>query len=227
VTARHDFWNISLSAMAMTTWLFGDHQLLTDVPVVRDALAQAYGESALPAPSSLQAVVQGATVMLSWVNPAAVLIALQLEVGSGPGLSNLYVATMPAASTQLTVADVPAGTYFVRLRAIGPAGRSAPSNEVTVTVGGCQTPGAPSPPAFTLVAPGTVRLSWSAVAGAQSYVIEAGSSPGAADLAILDTGSSQPLLQASAPPGVYYVRVRARNACGVGPASSEAIVTVP
>jgi hypothetical protein len=48
-------------------------------------------------------------------------------------------------------------------------------------------------------------------------VIEAGSQPGASDLVNVDTRSLDTSISGTAPPGTYYVRVRGRNACGLGP----------
>lgn len=42
VTARHDFWNLSLSTMAMTSYLYGDNAFLTRLPEVKAALAEMY-----------------------------------------------------------------------------------------------------------------------------------------------------------------------------------------
>ena len=50
---------------------------------------------------------------------------------------------------------------------------------------------------------------------------------GAANLAVIDTGGAVLSLSANAPPGRYFVRVKARTACGAGPASNEVIVNVP
>jgi predicted phage tail protein len=41
----------------------------------------------------------------------------------------------------------------------------------------------------------------------------------------MDSGSLA-RLTATAPPGTYYVRVRARNACGTSPASNEIVIVV-
>ena len=60
---------------------------------------------------------------------------------------------------------------------------------------------------------GDVNLSWSAPNGGPppaGYVIEAGSAPGLADLASLNVGNVTSFTT-TAPPGVYYVRVRAVN----------------
>jgi len=71
-------------------------------------------------------------------------------------------------------------------------------------------------------------LSWAApIAGgtADSYVLEAGTASGLANLARLSVGGNS--FQAlGVPPGTYYLRVRAVNRVGVGPASAEVIVVV-
>jgi hypothetical protein len=75
----------------------------------------------------------------------------------------------------------------------------------------------------------SVSLGWQAPAGSppSSYVIEAGSSPGASNIAVFDTGNnSTGILVNSVPNGTYYVRVRGRDAAGVGPASNEIVVVV-
>jgi hypothetical protein len=71
-----------------------------------------------------------------------------------------------------------------------------------------------------------VQLAWDAAAGADSYVIEAGSGPGLANLAAFDTQSGATTFSTSAPNGRYYVRVRARNEGGPGPASNEIVIVV-
>src|SRR5207253_1386103 len=70
----------------------------------------------------------------------------------------------------------------------------------------------------------TVSLTWSAVAGAVSYDVEAGSSTGLADLAVVNTTALG--LTATPGNGTYYVRVRARNAAGVSAPSNEIIITI-
>jgi hypothetical protein len=60
-----------------------------------------------------------------------------------------------------------------------------------------------------------------------SYVLAAGTQPGLSNLVVFDTGSTAQSLGAPAPPGVYYLRAAARNACGIGGASNEVVVVVP
>jgi hypothetical protein len=88
-----------------------------------------------PASPQLQAPsVAGGSVTLSWMLPAGVTMGTVVEAGSAPGLSNLAALPVAAGSTAVTVPNVPAGTYYVRLRALNAAGPSAPSNEITVVV---------------------------------------------------------------------------------------------
>jgi hypothetical protein len=55
-----------------------------------------------------------------------------LEVGAAPGCTDLTVELGP--DTTEAFADVPRGTYYVRVRAANYTGVSAPSNEVIVAV---------------------------------------------------------------------------------------------
>ncbi len=75
-----------------------------------------------------------------------------------------------------------------------------------------------------------VTITWAATTGTEvptTYVIEAGSAPGQNNQGTFVTPGTASSFQRQAPPGTYYVRVFARNACGTSPASSEIIVTVP
>ena len=68
-------------------------------------------------------------------------------------------------------------------------------------------------------------LSWAGVAGATDYVIEVGSSSGGADILVAPVGNVT-TISTVADPRVYYVRVRARNACGSSAPSNEVIVRI-
>jgi hypothetical protein len=140
-------------------------------------VALVFGCTAPPrAPFVPTVSLAGSRVSIGWSQPGySDATHAVIEAGSGPGLANLarLVTTAPAPFE----ADAPAGTYFVRVRAANACGESAPSNDVSFTVGS----GAfiPARPEWTRaeVGPGTVTLSWAAVAGAAGYLIEAGRRP--------------------------------------------------
>ena len=87
--------------------------------------------------------VNGSTVSLGWLGPTTgdSPTSYVIEAGSGPGLSNILVFDTGSTAGGFQATSVPAGTYFVRLRARNSAGTSGPSNEVTIIVGGGGGPG--------------------------------------------------------------------------------------
>jgi glucose/arabinose dehydrogenase len=185
------------------------------------------------APQNLRATVIGQTVTLSWTPPsgAQAVTGYRLEAGAVSNASDLAIATTGPTATSVTFANVPPGTYYVRMRSLNGAGQSAPSNEVVVTVGGggcARPPSAPS--SLTAVVSGrTVTLTWldaSSGNAATHYVLEAGSTPGRADLAMFEVPGTQRSLMLQAPSGNYYVRIRGVNACGISEASNEFLVRV-
>jgi len=177
-------------------------------------------------PRSFTAVVAGSNVTLSWLPPVdgSAVTGYELEAGSSAGAANLLRSTV--AASPLPVAGVPAGIYYVRVRSLGPGGRSAPTADVVVTVGGCAAPGP-----ITLsgaYAAGVVSLSWTAASGGAplSYYLGAGSVPGALDRGVFAMGAAR-AYAAAVPPGTYYVKAAAANACGLGPVSNEVRISVP
>jgi hypothetical protein len=127
---------------------------------------------------------------------------------------------------------VGARTYFVRVKGVTSAGIGAASNEIRLTVAGasslCQGgPGAPGTLKASVTG-STVILAWSGSPGLPtSYIVEAGSSSGSSDLANFDTASESTSLRATGVGrGNYFVRVRARNACGVSAPSNEVLTSV-
>lgn len=90
---------------------------------------------------------------------------------------------------------------------------------------------APLAPTLSATVTGTrVELQWTLPAHsplALTHVIEVGSAAGLVDLGTINTGAAPTLAVPSAPPGRYYVRMRAVNATGPGAASNDVIVDVP
>lgn len=178
------------------------------------------------APRTVAASVSGAHVTLSWSAPVnGGAQSYIVEGGTQPGAANLGSFTVASTPTTLGF-DAPPGTYFMRLRARSACGAaSAASNEVQIAVpaAGCELPGAAAQPAAS-VNGSTVTLSWNALAGVTSYLLEAGSAPSLADLLRVPIAGTS--IVGTAPPGTYYVRVRGQNACGTGPASPDRTVLV-
>jgi hypothetical protein len=186
------------------------------------------------APGGLRALVSGATVFLEWAAPTVFpATSYIIEAGSVSGAIDQANANI-GNYTSYTASPVPPGVYFVRIRAVGGDGTlSAASNEVVVPVGqaGAVCTGAALPPAgLTSTVNGSdVTLNWTFVGGSapSSYVIEAGSFPGGSNLANVDTLSTGTSFFApGVGSGTYFVRVRAKNACGVSGGSNEVIVKV-
>ena len=181
------------------------------------------------APSNLGSSVLGDLVTLNWVAPATgcAVAGYGVLAGSAPGLADIAVINVGAATSVSVTA--PAGTYFVRVVSFNAFGVSPTSNEITVvSAGPCSTP--PDAPSNLTVATlgNVVTLNWSGPAGgcpATGYVVQAGSAPGASDLALFDVGAATSLTVA-APPGTYHVRVIARNAFGNSAPSNEVAVPV-
>jgi pathogenesis-related protein 1 len=191
-------------------------------------------QSAPGAPSNLVATSAGSSVTLTWAAPQSgdPVQAYIIEAGSASGLANLANFSTGNNATTFLASGVGAGSYYVRVRAMSGSGAmSGPSNEALLIVGtaGCTSPpGAPGGLAIVSTTGGTVVLAWTTAAGnPTSYIVEAGSAPGLANLANNDLGSPTPGLTATGVgPGVYYVRVRARNGCGVSGPSNEITVSV-
>lgn len=192
----------------------------------------ASGGALVAAPTGLVASASGSSVTLAWSAPAATAVAAYvIEAGSSAGLANLANFSTGNAQTSFFATGIGAGSYYVRVRAVGPSGDiSAPTSDALLVVGGsgpCTAPGSPSGLALVSSAGGTVVLTWSAAAGSPtSYTVEAGSASGLANLANSDLGLTTSLTAASVGAGTYYVRVRGKNVCGLRSVSNEIVFTV-
>jgi hypothetical protein len=203
------------------------------VPAPRQYPSIAGAISAPGAPTNLTAAVSGSTVVLNWTAPVGgdAPTSYTVQAGSANGLSDLANFDTGGTSTALAVLNVPAGSYYVRIRANNSAGQSGPSNEFLVVVGStvpCATLGAPTG-LSAAVTSSTVVLSWTAPAGCAptTYIILAGSNPGTANLANFSTGSADTTFTAiNVSVGTYYVRVLSAATGVLSAASNEVTVTV-
>lgn len=170
------------------------------------------------APSALRSTDRGAAIDFTW--DAGVRTTpgnFVLEAGYGPGTT---VAQVPlGAATTFTAPGPIPGPVFVRVR---DAGTSEVSNEIAV---GCQ---APAPPTNLVanVTPAGVVLSWAPSSRAASYTLVAGTTARGRDIGTLTLPPSATSFATPAPPGTYYLRVLASNACGSSAESSEVFFTV-
>jgi len=179
-----------------------------------------------PGAPTLAGSVSGNIVSLTWApaSSGGVPSSYTLYAGSQPGAADL--ATLPVQLATSFVTPAPNGGYYLRVVGRNRFGPGSPSNELYLRVGPepCTSPPNPVTLAFT-VAGRDARFTWTASPTAADYTLEAGSAPGDASLANFSVGNVT-AYAASAPPGVYYVRTRARNACGTGAPSNEVVVTL-
>ena len=176
-------------------------------------------------PIELTAAGAGVRTNLTWSRPPDawgddVPSFYVVEAGTAPGIADIGSISVGNATSYLV--DVPAGTYFVRVRGVGAGGASDPSNELVL-----QGPSVPGPVGLTASASGgTATLTWTAPSGgtpATHYVLDVGSAPGLSNLGVVNVGNVTSL-SANVPPGVYHVRVRAANAAGTSTPSNEVVV---
>lgn len=85
------------------------------------------------APGNLTHLVTGETVSFSWQAAPGTVDGYVLEAGSQPGSSNLAVVAIGKVIS-FAAPGVPAGTYYVRVRAFNAAGQGPSSNETIVVV---------------------------------------------------------------------------------------------
>lgn len=194
------------------------------------------GTSVPGAPGNFTVAFSGRSVFMTWTAPSTggTPTGYVLEAGSRSGAADLAAIPLSAA-TSFSASGVPDGVFWLRVRAANASGSGPASSDIGVVMrpqGGCV--GLPLAVTFdpAIVSGGNVMLSWSAPppgAGPSvtSYVLSAGSASGLADITVFDTGNTARSLGAVAPPGVYFLRAAARNACGVGEASNEVRVDVP
>jgi outer membrane protein assembly factor BamB len=179
----------------------------------------AYAILGPPAPASLSASGAAGAINLSWT------------AGAGAANYNVYMGTssdtesitpvltgVSGTSATVPVNVIPAQNYFFQVKAVSAAGISAPSNEAFASAH------TPAPPAgLTATAGiGSVQLSWTASAEAQSYDIYSGTSATPLESGVTTTSAMFSGLTAGTP--LYYT-VRSVAYGTVGGPSNQVMVT--
>lgn len=178
-------------------------------------------------PRNFSVTAAGSTLTLAWLPAASggTLGSYVVEAGSQSGLSNIYNGAVGTATT--LTAQVPLGTYFIRVRAQNAAGISPPAAEQRVDVTShCVVPSAPVLSASR--SGNLVSATWSVPAGGPltGFLLQAGRTAGGVDLVNASVGLSTSASGTLAA-GTYYIRVVAQAACGTSAPSNEAVVPVP
>lgn len=178
-----------------------------------------------PAPGPLTFTTAGSSVSLAW-GAAPTAEGYVAEAGQTPGSANLGAARLPNR-TALAVA-APLGVYYVRVRAVNSCGTGPTSNEVVVTLDGT-VPAPNAPTGLTAgVSGNVVTMVWTPPTSGgtpSGYQVEGGTAPGGVS-AVVRTATPA-LVVPGAPPGTYYLRVRAFNAAGTSGPTADIVVTVP
>ena len=109
----------------------------------------------------------------------------------------------------------------------GPTGQpnGSTTNSTANTQSGCSRPAVPTNLRVTSQVRTSVELSWSGVAGATSYTVMVGSTPGGSDELFNET--SQTSMRFTARDGRSFARVQAQNACGAGAATGSIEFFIP
>ena len=213
----------------------GAHSLGSDD---RNGIVAIYGGSALPssttppssAPSNVQVIVYGTTSLtVSWSAVAAVTAvresaatSYRVDFRGSPTGAILASATSSTTSLGVAIPAGVAGTFYVWVTPLNSAGAGPVSAPRAFTIesptpgpGSCTSPPGAVTGLTGTVSGGVASARWMAVPGASTYLVQAGSAPGAANLApITDIGNNVGV-QAQVPAGfTAWVRVFARNACG-------------
>jgi hypothetical protein len=200
--------------------------LLTFAGTVLTATPVLEAQSPPRGPFGVRADINGTTVTLSWELPPGTNTFLEVFIRGGPRLFTGWVGAVSSVTGTL-----PPGSYSFTISTDGLSRLAGADFFVEGSALG-ELPRAPAMP--TLSRPGAstkdgqfVTVNWAAPeSGAPiiDYQLEAGSRSGASDIAVVRT--VVPTVSATAPLGSYFVRVRARNTAGLGPASPELVFGV-
>jgi Fibronectin type III domain len=173
--------------------------------------------------------VSAASLTVEWDPPTdGVTVGYLLWGGLTSG--NYTHSIDVGAVTRFRIVGLPAGTiFYFAVQAYDASGARSPlSREVSGAAGApprChQPPGRPQLAADVIGS--SVRLSWSHAGGDRptDYVLDVGSAPGQANIASARLPAATTSVTAEAPPGIYFLRIAALNACGASIPSRELAV---
>ncbi|MBF0275616.1 MAG: DUF1566 domain-containing protein [Nitrospinae bacterium] len=181
------------------------------------------------APTNYSATASGSSVATSWT-AATGASGYKVYYGTTSGTYlNASTGVDLGNRTSYTFSNIPAGTYYLALKAYGSSGTlSDYSSEVTVTVSGTTLS---APTNYTATVSGSsVATSWTAVAGASGYKVYYGTTSGSYLNASTgaNLGNRTSFTFNSVPAGTYYVALKAYDSSGnLSSYSNEVTVTVP
>ncbi len=177
-----------------------------------------------PAPTNLGVIQSGNAALLVWDLPASTvgLSSMAAQILTGPGGGVAQQVAIPVGRS-VNVPNVPSGAYSVRVVGSGPAGPSAPSNELTLSFPGCS---ATAPIPLQIDTTAAVTIQWPALPGATAYGVRAAMSPGGPAIATFTLPPTQTSLTATPAIGTYYITVYAALGCGGTATSGERALTV-
>jgi fibronectin type 3 domain-containing protein len=185
--------------------------------------------SSVPAPASLTATVAGTQINLSW---SSVSVAMSYNVYRGTSPGGEGATPFATGLTGTTFSDPnlqPGLSYYYDVTSVNGSGEGAPSVEAI----GVLAPSAPTNVSAALSGanPNDIAVTWTASAGAASYNIFRGKTPGgegSTPYASGVTGTTFVDSGAATSPGYsYYYEVVAINVGGQSAASTEVFFATP
>ncbi len=187
--------------------------------------------SGVPGPPGQPSVAgpPGNNVTLSWTAPTTggtPILEYILDVGSTPGGTEFGSYSM---GQNLAISAIfPNGTFYVRVRARNSFGTGPASAERSFVVGTLVILSPPRNLTYS-IAGRAVTINWLApIEGPPDLIrIEIGSSPGLTNIGVIDIpGTFTTAGNPNAPPGIYYVRLRAVRGTSTSAPSNEVAILV-
>lgn len=177
---------------------------------------------------NLTSSITATGIVISWSAPTSggAATGYLLDGGVSPGTT---AATLPSATTSLTLPLLPAGTYYIRIRATNAFGVGPSSSELALVVGagGVVTPQPPTSP-LAWTAGGRLTFTWSAPTTGPAptdFVLEAGTAIGLSNIAVVPV-SGRAFTFEGVPPGFYFLRVRSRVGGAVSTPTADVMINV-